>query len=142
MTTPKQIAYKLERYAQKHPETRLTIYEIPQIPGYRRMSRRNKNISESLATTGYAIPIALVNPYLAGGLFVDYLVRGHHRLIPKHPQLLRPDNLLSLTEPSGNVQNPLSAGIQAAGVAEQDPLQAGENESANFGLRELKVVHE
>ena len=70
MTTPKQIAYKLERYAHKHPEIHLEIFEIPQIPGYRRMSRTNKSISESLITTAYAVPIAIVNPYLAGGLFV------------------------------------------------------------------------
>ena len=79
MTTPKQLAYKLERYAAQHPETHLAIFEIPQIPGYRRLSRRNKSIAESLSTTGYAIPIAVVNPYLAGGLFVDYLARGRHR---------------------------------------------------------------
>jgi hypothetical protein len=85
VTTPKQIAYKLERYARKHPETQLTIFEIPQIPGYRRQSRSNKSIAESLATTSYAIPIALLNPYLAGGLFVDYLVRGRHHLIPPLP---------------------------------------------------------
>ncbi len=31
--------------------------------------------------------IAIVNPYLAGGLFVDYLVRGRYHLIPKDPQV-------------------------------------------------------
>jgi len=60
MTTPKQLAYKLERYAHKHLETQLTIYEIQQIPGYRRMSSSNKSIAESLSTTSYAIPIALM----------------------------------------------------------------------------------
>ena len=82
MTTPKQITYKLVRYARKHPETQFSVFEIPQIPGYRRMSRSNKSISESLITTAYAVPIAVVNPYLAGGLFVDYLVRGRYHLIP------------------------------------------------------------
>jgi len=37
MTTPKQLAYKLERYAAQHPETHLAIFEIPQIR-YRRLS--------------------------------------------------------------------------------------------------------
>ena len=76
MTTPKQLAYKLERYAAQHPETHLAIFEISQVPGYRRPSRRNKSIAESLSTTGYAVPIAVLNPYLAGGLFADYLARG------------------------------------------------------------------
>ena len=36
MTTPKQITYKLVRFARKNPGTELTVFEIPQIPGYRR----------------------------------------------------------------------------------------------------------
>lgn len=132
MTTPKQIVYKLERYARKHPETRLAIYEIPQVPGYRRLSHANKSIAESLTTTGWAIPIVLVNPYLAGGLFVDYLVRGPHHLIPKHPQLLAPDNLSPLTAAAGNVQNPLSAGTKAPGVAAKDFAYASRDETANL----------
>lgn len=97
MTTPKQITYKLVRYAQKHPEVDLAVYEIPQVPGYRRLSRSNKSVSASLVTTIYAIPITLLNPYLAGGLFVDYLVRGRYPLVPEHPQMLRPDMLPALT---------------------------------------------
>ena len=62
MTTPMQITYKLVRYARKHPETQLTVLEIPQVPGYRRRSRANKSIAESLITTGYVIPLAFINP--------------------------------------------------------------------------------
>ena len=142
MTTPKQTVFKLERYARKHPEIQLAIYEIPQIPGYRRMSHSNKSVSESLITTGYAIPIALTNPYLAGGLFVDYMVRGRYHLIPKHPQLLGPDNLSPLTAAAVSVQNPLSAGMQAFGAAAVGAANAGGSETANFGLKEMKVAHE
>jgi hypothetical protein len=105
MTTPKQIAYKLTRYAHKHPETHLTIFEIPQIPGYRRMSHANKSIDESFVTTVYAIPIVIVNPYLAGGLFVDYLVRGRYHLIPKNPQIVGPENLALLTGGPASAEN-------------------------------------
>jgi hypothetical protein len=97
MTTPKQIAYKLTRYARKHPETQLAVFEIPQVPGYRRQSQPNKSIDESFVTTVYAIPIAILNPYLAGGLFVDYLVRGRYHLIPRNPPLLGPENMSPLT---------------------------------------------
>lgn len=142
MTTPKQIAYKLERYARKHPETQLEIFEIPQIPGYRRMSRGNKSIAESLSTTGLAIPIALVSPYLVGGLFVDYLVRGHHHLIPKEPQFLTPDHLSALTAPARVAQNPQSAGLQASGAAGDGFPEESGTDAANFGLREIKVAHE
>jgi hypothetical protein len=109
MTTPKQTAYRLVRYARKHPQTQLAIFEIPQIPGYRHKSRSAKGIDESLATTMYAIPIAILNPYLAGGLFVDYLVRGRYHLIPRHPQVLSPDNLSLLTAPPAPKDNSASA---------------------------------
>jgi hypothetical protein len=142
MTTPKQLTWKLERYARQHPETQLTILEIPQIPGYRRRSHSNKSIAESLATTVYAVPIALVNPYLAGGLFVDYLVRGHHNLIPKNPELLAPDDLSPLTAPTRAGQNPQSAGVQASSAAGSDSVYPMATAAANFGLKESKGTHE
>jgi len=142
MTTPKQLVYTLERYARKHPETRLTILEIPQIPGNRRSSHSNKGVAESLSTTGYAIPIALLNPYLAGGLFVDYLVRDRHHLIPKNPPILSPDNLSALTVPGHSAENPVSAGAQASGAAADDPAVTNADSTANSGLKENKVTNE
>ncbi|HUA92343.1 MAG TPA: hypothetical protein VL991_07230 [Terracidiphilus sp.] len=141
MTTPKQIAYKLVRYARKHPETQLTIFEIPQIPGYRRMSHANKNIDESFITTAYAIPITILNPWLAGGLFVDYLVRGRVvRLVPKYPTVLLPDTLGALTRIGPSEQNPAIAGTQAAGAVpaavSATPVVAG----AQSGLTEITAA--
>lgn len=116
MTTPKHIAYKLVRYARKHPETQLTVFVIPQIPGYRRGSRSNKGIDESFVTTLYAVPIAFANPYLAGGLFVDYLVRGRYHLIPKHPEVLGPEDFAALTAPAASDENAASADAQVPGA--------------------------
>src|SRR5580704_8351893 len=123
MTTPKQITYKLVRFGRKNPGTELTVLEIPQIPGYRARSHSAKGIDESFITTVYAIPIALLNPYLAGGLFVDYLVRGRYHLIPKDPTVLGPDNLSALTSarltaPSSTQENSSIAGIQAPMAAD------------------------
>ncbi|MGA9670950.1 MAG: hypothetical protein WBQ94_17205 [Terracidiphilus sp.] len=97
MTTPKQLAWKLEHYSRKHAEPNLAVFEIPQVPGYRHHSKSNKSVAESLSTTTYAIPIALLSPYIAGGLFLDYLVRGRHHLIPNHPQILTPESLSALS---------------------------------------------
>jgi hypothetical protein len=135
MTTPKHITYKLVRYARKHPETQLTVFEIPQIPGYRRGSRTNKGIDESFVTTLYAVPIALANPYLAGGLFVDYLVRGRYHLIPKHPGVLGPENLAALTAPAATEENAASAEAQVPGAVPggADATQAAVG--ANSGLK-------
>ena len=141
MTTPKQITYKLVRYAKKHPEEDLQVYEIPQIPGYRHASKRNKSISESLITTGYAIPIVMLNPYLGGGLFVDYLVRGRYRLVPKHPEVLGPTTLSALTEPAGREENPVSAQTQASGAAENGVAEMPVS-SAQSGLKEVSAAHE
>jgi len=145
MTTPKQIAYKLVRHERKDPDEDLTVFEIPQVPGYRRHSKTNKNITESLITTGYAIPIVVMNPYLAGGLFVDYLVRGHYHLIPKQPVMLGPNNLAALTAPSGREENPESARInlevQAPRAAESG-LSELPASSANSGLKETTSAHE
>lgn len=84
ITTPRQITYRLVRYARKHPETQLTAFDIPQVPGYRRRSRRNQSIAESLLTRGYILPFAFISPYIVGGVLVDYLVWGRYPLNLKH----------------------------------------------------------
>jgi hypothetical protein len=143
MTTPKQIARKLEVYAKKHPEVQLRIFEIPQIPGNRRASHSNKSISESLITTGYAIPITIVNPYLAGCLFADYILRSHYRLIPEGTKKLTPDDLFTLTVPAAPAENPLSASVQvhsAATAGHRDRVPSAA--IVNSGLKEVMATHE
>jgi hypothetical protein len=117
MTTPKQIAYKLKRYGRKHPGLGLEVFEIPQVPGYRRLSHANKSIDESFVTTIYAIPITILNPYVTCALVVDYLVRGEYHLVPKHPDVLGPETLTALTLPGVTVHNPGVAGVQVSGAA-------------------------
>ena len=86
ITTPKSITHKLMMFARKHPEMQVSVLDSP-IPGLRRQSRPNKCITESLATTAYAVPIALANPYVAGGLLVDYMVRGRFQVIPRNHEI-------------------------------------------------------
>lgn len=143
VTTPKQTAHKLVRYAQKHPELDLTVLEIPQVPGYRWHSHENKDIAESFVTTVYVVPIALVNPYLAGGIFLDYLVRGRYRLIPRDPDVVGPENdFAALTAPAGPAQNPDSAELQASSAAGGGSTPILTSVASNFGLRESKAPHE
>jgi hypothetical protein len=117
LTTPKQIAYKLVRYGHKHPDLGLAIYEIPQVPGYRRLSHSNKNIDESFITTVYAIPITVLNPYVTGALLVDFLVRGEYHTVPRHPDVLGPESLTELTMPGLAGQNRAIAGTQEPDAA-------------------------
>ncbi len=140
MTTPRQIAYKLVRYARKHPTTDLTVFEIPQVPGYRRMSRPNKSVAASLVTTGYALPLTLINPYLAGAIFVDYLVRGRYPLIPSHPEILGPELMAALTGANDFIENPAGAGVQpGARVSVLRPPFSG---AASPGLKEIVDTNE
>lgn len=113
MTTPRQIASKLVHYSKEHPEAEVSVFEISQVPGYRRRSGRNKSVSASLITTGYAIPLAVLNPYLAGAIFVDYIARGRYPVLPAHPVVLEPRQLSQLSgiempapEPAASVAAP------------------------------------
>jgi len=103
ITTPMQVTYELVRYARQHPETGLTVFAIPQVPGYRGSSRPNKSIAHSLIVRGYLIPLAIVCPACAGGVLVDWLVWGRYPLHLQHPQTLAPTDLTPLTSPAGTV---------------------------------------
>jgi hypothetical protein len=113
------------RYVRKHPETQLTVLEIPQVPGYRRQVGANKSVVESLITTGYVIPPCLHQPVHRRGVFVDYLAWGRYRLTFAHPQILTPEKVLPLTFPAGSglslhdssirFSPPLERSLQVAG---------------------------
>jgi hypothetical protein len=98
ITTPKHLTYQLVNYAKRHPEAQLTILEIPQVPGFRRKSRAVHGVAESVIKNGYVLPIVVLNPYVAGGLLADYLVRGRYNLVPKDPITADADHLYVLTD--------------------------------------------
>jgi hypothetical protein len=120
ITTPKHITYTLVKYAKKHPETELTVLEIPQVPGYRRQSGSIKGVTESMIMNGYIIPIVVLNPYVAGGLVGDYLVRGRYKLIPKHPVTVDAEHLEALTGSSVQELTEVPA-LTGAGWQREDP---------------------
>jgi len=127
ITMPRQTAYQLERYARSHPEIHLQLMEIPQIPGYRRQSGHSKSIAESLVVTGDVIPLALLNPYLAAGVVLDYLICGRYPLGRQHPQILSPQTMAVLAgSPDPNLSQPISAKKEQAG----NPLVASTAASA------------
>jgi hypothetical protein len=139
MTTPKQITYKLARYSRKHPEIELSVFEIAQVPGYRRLSRSNKSVSASLVTTGYAVPIFLMNPYIAGGLFLDYITRGRFPSVPQHPMILSPGEVVTLQSSSGGV-------LKAPGLAPDQHTAAADADMAGGTVgtvpKEIEPGHE
>ena len=121
ITTPKHITYTLVKYAQHHPEVELTILAIPQIPGYRRQSRNIHGVAESLFANGYVIPIVVLNPYVAGGLLVDYLARGRYHLVPKNPIVVGPENMEALIQPEPPASMPSTALTEQLNKSTQEP---------------------
>jgi len=142
MTTPKQITSKLLDYAKKHPEIDMRVFEIPQIPGYRRPSRSNKSISEALITTGYAVPIVILNPYVAGGLFVDFLAHRNGNIVPKNHRVLAPVDLAVLTTSATPTEDSVSASAQVHSAVTSGPAESPAGPTENPGLKEIMATHE
>ena len=114
ITTPKQIAKSLANYAHRHEELELNEIIIPQIPGSTPRSHTPRGVVESLLKTKkYAVPIAVVNPYVLAGIAVTYLTRGRFE-IAKHapivPVLAQEQSLVS-----GRIDVP----VKTAGAFEQ-----------------------
>lgn len=112
IVTPRQVAYELARYAQRHPELRLTVLEIPQIPGYRRPGRTNQSIVASLILTGGVVPLAVLNPFLAGAVIADALLWGRYPLPLKQAKVLEPEKVEQLASAVILTGGPVRSGDQ------------------------------
>jgi hypothetical protein len=96
VVSPRQVAYELARYARHHPEIRLTVMEIPLVPGYHRRSRVGKSAAASLIVSPLVIPIAFLSPYTAWAIVADGLVCGRYPLGLEHAQVLSPETMAIL----------------------------------------------
>jgi hypothetical protein len=117
ITTPRQNAWELERYARRHGEFRVSVDEIPQIPGNRRPSQGNMSVAASLLATGDVLAVAALNPYVAGAVGVDFLLWGRYPLPLKHPEVLGPASVAALADAPG-------AGESAADQARREDFSA------------------
>jgi uncharacterized protein DUF4105 len=87
VTTPKQIAKLLARYSQHHPEYQSSNFLIGQVPGTIRRSKPIHGVLESvMASKKYMVPLVVLNPYIGGGLLVEYF--GHRRFDPSRNALI------------------------------------------------------
>jgi hypothetical protein len=128
ITTPKQITHKLTKYAKRHPETELTLLAIPQVPGFRHHSRSTDGVAETVLKNGYVLPIVVLNPYIAGGLLADYVVKGRYKVVPKNPEMLGPRELDALTQPQTLAQ--LQTLLAATGLSAAEPAKTQISERA------------
>lgn len=77
VTTPKQVARSLVKYAHRHSDLEFTSFVIPQIPGSRRRSGPVDGLAESLVRSKkYVLPLAFLHPFVAGSVAVLYLGDG------------------------------------------------------------------
>jgi hypothetical protein len=88
------------------------------------------------------IPIAIFNPYLAGGMLVDYLVRSRYPLIPKNPPQLAPENLSALTASAQSTQNPDSPEEKTNAVAVFQSESIAAKSAVNSGMKAIVATHE
>jgi hypothetical protein len=84
ITTPKQVARSLVKYGKHHPELQMTGFVIDQVPGTVKRSHGVDGVAESLVKSKkYLIPLVILQPEVAGGVVVSYLVDGRLSL-PKN----------------------------------------------------------
>jgi hypothetical protein len=74
ITTPKQVARSLTKYAHRHPELELSSFQIQQVPGSIKRSHAPDSVAEALVKSKkYLIPLAILSPITTGSIGVAYL---------------------------------------------------------------------
>jgi len=80
ITTPKQVARSLTKYADHHPELTFATFMIPQVPGSIKRSHPIDGVVESVVKSKkYVLPLAVLTPEVAAGLVVAYLTDGRYK---------------------------------------------------------------
>jgi hypothetical protein len=86
VTTPKQLVRSLVR-TSKERNIPVQAFVIPQVPGSIPRSIRIDGVLEAFLKRKYVLPVAVLQPFVAGSLVVVYLGDGRFSL-PKHPVVL------------------------------------------------------
>ncbi len=80
ITTPKQVARSLTKYADHHPEFTFSTFMIPQVPGSIKRSHPIDGVLESVVKSKkYVLPLAVLTPEVTAGFIVAYLTDGRFK---------------------------------------------------------------
>lgn len=80
ITTPKQVARSLTKYAAHHPDLKFSTFMIPQVPGSIPRSHPIDGVVESVVKSKkYVLPLAILTPEVTAGLVVAYLTDGRFK---------------------------------------------------------------
>lgn len=86
ITTPKELVRSLQRTSRKRGIP-LQVFVIPQVPGSIPRSVRVDGVLEAFLKRKYVVPVAVLQPVVAGSLALVYLADGRFSL-PKNPAVL------------------------------------------------------
>jgi hypothetical protein len=127
ITTPKQVARSLTKYAKKHPELEFSTFQIPQVPGSIHRSHPIDGVLEAVVKSKkYVVPLAVLNPELTAGLVVAYLTDGRFKapkdaaveIIPGEPAT---EGAAQSVVGEPTPRRPLTAPGTAPGIAPTSP---------------------
>ncbi|HZY62638.1 MAG TPA: hypothetical protein VFE38_08935 [Edaphobacter sp.] len=130
ITTPKQVARSVTKYAKRHPELEFSTFVIPQVPGTIGRSHRTDGVLESmLRSKKYVVPLAVLNPHVTAGMIVAYLVDGRfsppktatEEMLP--PVALPQPALAETTDSNPTTANTPQVQAQPVSVDPQQPDQ-------------------
>jgi hypothetical protein len=89
ITTPKQLAKRLVKVSERHPELELSRIVIPQVPGSMPRSTVVHGVVESFfKSKKYIVPSAVVSPIFAGCVAAVYVGSGSGRFDPARNALV------------------------------------------------------
>lgn len=89
ITTPKQVARSLTKYAKRNPDLDFSAFEIPQVPGTIPRSRPIRGVVESMVKSKkYVVPLAVLSPQVTVGMVIAYLTDGRFRL-PRNIEMVQ-----------------------------------------------------
>ncbi len=91
LTTPKQVARSLTKYAKRNPELPFTIFVIPQVSGEIPRSHSADGVVESLVKSKkYVIPLGVLYPEFTAVLGATYLTDGRFHAPKNAPEIMLP----------------------------------------------------
>ncbi|MEO6911979.1 MAG: hypothetical protein ABI158_13765, partial [Edaphobacter sp.] len=94
ITTPKQVARSLTKYAKRHPELDFSTFVVPQVPGSIKRSHPIKGVVESMVKSKkYVVPLVVLSPQLTAGMVVAYLADGRFKPPKDSPRELVPGEI-------------------------------------------------
>jgi hypothetical protein len=115
ITTPKQVARSITKYADHHPELTFSTFVIPQVPGSIKRSHPIDGVVESVVKSKkYVLPLAVLTPQVTAGLVIAYLTDGRFKT-PKNAsvEMVPGVTMTGTAEPSsGTTPGDLPAAIE------------------------------